>query len=172
LSEPTFWADHLHPDDREWAVRFCEEALAEKRDHDFEYRMIAADGGVVWVRDLVTVVTEGDRATRLRGGHGRHHRAEAGGGGAATPICPSSRAWTGSTGRSRAPNDLEQMMSDVLDEVLSIFDCDRAWLVYPCDPEASSWQVPMEHTRPEYPGVFGLGRPSPWTPRSPSCSGR
>src|SRR5262249_45753956 len=31
-------------------------------------------------------------------------------------------------------NDLEQMMSDVLDAVLSIFNCDRAWLVYPCDP--------------------------------------
>ena len=33
-------------------------------------------------------------------------------------------------------NDLEQMMSDVLDAVISIFNCDRAWLVYPCDPEA------------------------------------
>src|SRR6202011_255235 len=29
--------------------------------------MIAADGRVVWVRDLVTVVTEGDRVTRARG---------------------------------------------------------------------------------------------------------
>src|SRR6202521_329280 len=44
LFAPTFWADHLHSDDREWAVRFCEEAVADKRDHDFEYRMIAADG--------------------------------------------------------------------------------------------------------------------------------
>jgi C4-dicarboxylate-specific signal transduction histidine kinase len=29
--------------------------------------MIAADGSVVWLRDLVTVVVEGDRATRVRG---------------------------------------------------------------------------------------------------------
>ena len=29
--------------------------------------MIAADGRIVWLRDLVTVVVEGDRATRLRG---------------------------------------------------------------------------------------------------------
>ena len=50
LSEPTFWKDHLHPDDREWAVAFCEQATGEKRDHDFEYRMIAADGRVVWLR--------------------------------------------------------------------------------------------------------------------------
>jgi two-component system sensor kinase FixL len=67
LSEPTFWKDHIDPDDREWAVNFCATATAEKRDHDFEYRMIAADGQIVWLRDLVTVVVEGDRATRLRG---------------------------------------------------------------------------------------------------------
>ena len=54
-------------------------------------------------------------------------------------------------------NDLEQMMSDVLEAVLSIFNCDRAWLVYPCDPEARSWSVPMEHARPEFPGLFVLG---------------
>jgi PAS domain S-box-containing protein len=54
-------------------------------------------------------------------------------------------------------DDLEQMLSDVLGVQLSIFDCDRAWLVYPCDPEASSWRVPMERTRPEYPGALSLG---------------
>jgi PAS domain S-box-containing protein len=54
-------------------------------------------------------------------------------------------------------NDLEKMMGDVLDIVLSIFDCDRAFLVYPCDPDADSWHVPFEHTRPEYPGVLALG---------------
>jgi PAS domain S-box-containing protein len=67
LREPTFWKDHLHPDDREGAVNSCVTATAENRDHDLEYRMIAADGRIVWLRDLVTVVVEGDRATRLRG---------------------------------------------------------------------------------------------------------
>jgi PAS domain S-box-containing protein len=67
LSEPTFWKDHIHPDDREWAVNLCAAATAEQRDHEFEYRMLAADGRAVWLRDLVTVVAEGDRATRLRG---------------------------------------------------------------------------------------------------------
>jgi PAS domain S-box-containing protein len=67
LSEPTFWKDHVHPEDQEWAVEFCQNATAEKSDHEFEYRMIAADGSVVWVRDLVTVVVEGDRVTRVRG---------------------------------------------------------------------------------------------------------
>ena len=67
LREPTFWRDHVHPDDRNWAVEFCLNATAQKEDHDFEYRMIAADGRTVWLRDLVTVVVEGDRPTKLRG---------------------------------------------------------------------------------------------------------
>lgn len=54
-------------------------------------------------------------------------------------------------------SDLNQMTSDVLDTVLSIFACDRAWLVYPCDPEAPSWRAAMEHTRPGFPGAFALG---------------
>ncbi len=60
-----------------------------------------------------------------------------------------------------ATNDLEQMMSDVLDLVLSIFDCDRASLLYPCDPVAEAWRVPMERSKPEYPGSYGLGLPLP-----------
>jgi PAS domain S-box-containing protein len=67
LSEPTFWKDHVHPEDQEWALQFCQTATAEKRDHDFEYRMIAADGRVVLLRDLVTVVVEDNRVTRVRG---------------------------------------------------------------------------------------------------------
>jgi PAS domain S-box-containing protein len=47
-------------------------------------------------------------------------------------------------------NDLEEMMDHVLGEVLEIFDCDRAWLFYPADPEAPSWRVPMERSRPGY----------------------
>ncbi len=47
--------------------------------------------------------------------------------------------------------DIEQMMSDVLHVSLEIFESDRAGLFYPCDPDAESWSVPMECTRPEYP---------------------
>src|SRR5258705_7208538 len=58
-------------------------------------------------------------------------------------------------------NDLEQMMSDVLDAVLSILNCDRAWLVYPCDPEAVSNGVKMQRTRPEFPGLYAIGADVP-----------
>ena len=65
--EPSFWPDHIHPDDREWAVSFCRKAVAEKKDHDFEYRMISADGDVVWLRDIVRVGVEDGVPTQLFG---------------------------------------------------------------------------------------------------------
>ena len=61
----------------------------------------------------------------------------------------------------RGTDDLKQMMSDVLDCALSIFDCDRAWLVFPCNPDAASWRAPMERTRPQYPGALALGVDQP-----------
>ena len=67
LTEPTFWVSHLHPDDRKWAVDFCLKATKEKRNHEFEYRMIAADGRIVWLRDLTTVVVENNQPAKLRG---------------------------------------------------------------------------------------------------------
>ena len=54
-------------------------------------------------------------------------------------------------------SDLEQMMGDVLAAVLEIFNCDRAWLLYPCDPDADSVRLPAERTRPEYIGALGSG---------------
>ena len=67
LKEPTFWKDHLHPEDRDWAVQFYRDATAQRSAYDCEYRMIAADGRVAWMRDLIAVVFENGRATRLRG---------------------------------------------------------------------------------------------------------
>ncbi len=67
LGEAAFWKDHIHPEDRESAVKACVTATAQKRDHDFEFRMVASDGRVVWLRDLVSVVVENEQATTLRG---------------------------------------------------------------------------------------------------------
>jgi PAS domain S-box-containing protein len=64
---PGFWLAHLHPDDRDWAVAFCHECTARREDHTFEYRMLAADGRTVWLRDLVSVVTAQEVPVRLRG---------------------------------------------------------------------------------------------------------
>jgi PAS domain S-box-containing protein len=59
---------------------------------------------------------------------------------------------------SLASENMEEALSGVLDLVLEIFNADRAWFLYPCDPEAPSWGVPMERTRPEWPGLAALGK--------------
>ena len=61
LSDPDFWVDHMHPDDREWAPDFCVEQTAKLQQHSFDYRMISADGRVVWLRDVVNVVADQGR---------------------------------------------------------------------------------------------------------------
>jgi two-component system cell cycle sensor histidine kinase/response regulator CckA len=64
----------------------------------------------------------------------------------------------------RQADSLESMMMDVLGAALTIFACDRAWLVHPCDPESPVWSVRMEQTRPEYPGALVAGNDLPLTP--------
>ncbi len=51
-----FWSKHLHPDDKHKA-EICGNAIAEGENHSFEYRMLAADGSIVWFYDSVTVET-------------------------------------------------------------------------------------------------------------------
>jgi diguanylate cyclase (GGDEF)-like protein/PAS domain S-box-containing protein len=69
ISEAGFWSKLIHPDDREWV----KEAAAEARSREdeelpaIEYRMLAADGSVVWVRDQATITTEPDGVRLLRG---------------------------------------------------------------------------------------------------------
>lgn len=65
--EKTFWQDHIHEEDREWAVEFCKRSLATQKYFDFEYRMVAADGRILWIKDIVTVIEEGGRKTKLIG---------------------------------------------------------------------------------------------------------
>lgn len=64
---PDFWVNHIHPDDREWTVALCQHAASENRDQSFEYRMIAADGRIVWLRDVVHVIVEESKAAKVCG---------------------------------------------------------------------------------------------------------
>ncbi|MBC8450775.1 GAF domain-containing protein, partial [bacterium] len=67
LSQPGFWPDHIHPDDRDDIVAFCRQEVMEGRSHEFEYRMIAADGSPVWLRDVVKVESDNGSPVRIRG---------------------------------------------------------------------------------------------------------
>jgi PAS domain S-box-containing protein len=58
LKIPGFWTSRLHPDDRDWVLALSAKATMECRAHDFEYRMIVADGQTVWLRNIVNVLAE------------------------------------------------------------------------------------------------------------------
>jgi PAS domain S-box-containing protein len=147
----------IHPHDQPRAAEVFEQATRDRADFEVDYRIVHPDGRIRDIHvvghpvftaggDLAefigTVIdwTERKQADEERQTHlwflesmDKVHRAIQG------------------------TNDLEQMMSDVLDVALSIFASDRAWLVYPCDPQTPLWRAAMERTRPDWPGAFALG---------------
>lgn len=67
MANATFWSDHIYPDDKNWAINYCVSKTNQRLNHDFEYRMIAKSGAIVWLRDIVNVVFEDEEAISLRG---------------------------------------------------------------------------------------------------------
>ena len=67
LAEPSFWQNHIHSDDKDWVQKYCKQQTEGSLNHDFEYRMIAKDGSIVWLRDIVNVVLENGKPISLRG---------------------------------------------------------------------------------------------------------
>ncbi len=69
VANPRFWVEKIHPDDRAWVVDFCSWETQQLQDHVFEYRMLAADGRVVWLQDIVRVIPDrsGNKPQELLG---------------------------------------------------------------------------------------------------------
>jgi PAS domain S-box-containing protein len=67
LTEPNFFCNHLYKIDQQWVVDYCKEATLRKENHEIEYRFLHANGALVWLRDLVTVVVEHDQPVKVRG---------------------------------------------------------------------------------------------------------
>jgi PAS domain S-box-containing protein len=62
-----FWTDHLHPEDRDWASQYCAECTERGERHIFEYRFLRKDGGITWLRDIVSVEMQDSSPVKLRG---------------------------------------------------------------------------------------------------------
>ncbi|WP_246257832.1 GAF domain-containing sensor histidine kinase [Pararobbsia alpina] len=151
----------VHPDDRTRVLESFGKAVREGSDWEAEYRLGNFNTGVRTVRSMghpildrsgqtfeyigtVIDITERKRAEEAREDHlwflecmDRINRA------------------------MQRTNEVEGMTRGVLEEALAIFDCDRAWLVYPCDPDAPVCRAVMEHTHPDYPGAFALDQELP-----------
>ncbi len=60
--------------------------------------------------------------------------------------------------------DIEPMLRGVLEAVSDIFGCDGAWVLFPCDPEAVSFSVPMAVNGSGNAGVKAPGLETAMTP--------
>ncbi|WP_201768944.1 PAS domain-containing sensor histidine kinase [Myxococcus stipitatus] len=67
VRQPDFWARHVHPDDWPEVLSACLGAWRQSRPQELEYRMLAADGHIVWMRAHVTAISEDGHPMRLRG---------------------------------------------------------------------------------------------------------
>src|SRR4051794_6655739 len=67
LDEPSFWTDHLHVEDRAQTVEMRRKVGERNENGELEYRMVQADGRIVWFRDSVTVEQRDGSTFRLRG---------------------------------------------------------------------------------------------------------
>jgi PAS domain S-box-containing protein len=58
IDRPDFWAEQLHPADRDATLQLYSEAIDNCQSCEAEYRMLAADDRVVWVYDIATPVLD------------------------------------------------------------------------------------------------------------------
>lgn len=62
-----FWLDHIYNDDQVLAHGLRMKALQQERSAEIEYRMVASDGRIVWVREISTFIIEAGVPQALRG---------------------------------------------------------------------------------------------------------
>ncbi len=56
LSDPQAWTELIHPDDRERVGQAVRECLETGQSWAHEYRMIRADGAVIWIRNQANLI--------------------------------------------------------------------------------------------------------------------
>jgi PAS domain S-box-containing protein len=57
-SIPDLWVSTLHPDDRERVLRETEAAMSTGAETEYEYRVRAKDGSIIWLHDRGHLVTD------------------------------------------------------------------------------------------------------------------
>ena len=62
-----FLLDHIYEEDKQGVLDYISKKLFTKRHHVYEYRMVAKDGSLVWIRDSMTIEPNLDLPEKLRG---------------------------------------------------------------------------------------------------------
>ncbi len=67
-TQPHFWQEHVHPDDRSWVAEQYRLAVKAGRNREIEYRFVRPDSSVVWLQDRMRVEVDGNgQPTTVRG---------------------------------------------------------------------------------------------------------
>lgn len=161
--DPRAWTKTIFPVDKRHAL---ENAKQRQIDgvYDEEYRVARPDGTMRWVRNRAFPINDAD---------GNVYRLA----GIAEDITARKLSEEHLAGHYEFLKNLdrinlamvkaenrEEMLGAVLDEVLKIYSCDRAWLLSPCDPCATHWEVPVERTASGFAGLGASGSKVPMTP--------
>jgi len=150
-----------HPDDRAAVQATIDAAQREGQNFDLEQRLLMPDGSLKHLHVVAHAMTnDADQREFV---------------GAVMDVTAQKRAEEESRAHlhflesmervNRAiqgTNDLEQMMGDVLDTALAIFDCDRTLIgTFSGEPEVTSFSVMAIRARPEFAGglIPGLEYP-------------
>lgn len=67
VTDLAFLESRIHPDDREQAHRFSMRSASIGENHEMQYRMVDKYGGVVHIRDIVSVESGPEGPIKLRG---------------------------------------------------------------------------------------------------------
>lgn len=148
------YLDTIHPEDREFVDLAYTESLRTHQPYSIDHRLLLPDGRIKYVHEqcetyydedgnpmrslgIVQDITHIKLAEQERLDYVKFIES----------IDKINRAMQKS-------NNVEELMKNVLESAISVFECDRAYLLYPCDPNTETWSVPMECNKPEYPGVY------------------
>ena len=55
---PGFYAERIHPEDRDWVLAYLRAAVSSTESRSCEYRARTSQGRVVWLRDVIRVVRD------------------------------------------------------------------------------------------------------------------
>jgi PAS domain S-box-containing protein len=161
LGQP--FAPFVHPED----VQLCFDCLTRvlasgQSETSPAYRVKHANGSWRWFEANVSRMTTPDGALQFLGvAYDITKRKQQEEDRAATLLALQTLAAIDRIVRQAGVTELQAPNEQILDAMLSIFGCDRAWLLYPADPEAGAYTLPMERTRAEFPGGAASGQPIP-----------
>lgn len=66
-SEIGFFIEKLYHEDKKRVTDYLDRELFLRKHHEYEYRMIAKDGSIIWIRDTLTIEPSIEAPEKLRG---------------------------------------------------------------------------------------------------------